>query len=609
MPGAPVRAADGSAGWSSTLTGMASRLPFATVRRRLAPFAPRSGRIVLALLGLTFLGGLAEVGALVLIAQTALAVTRDEPQVPLLGLDLDIGAALLAAFLALLVRLALSILVASLGAGLAARTVRKARQVLLGSYFRANWAKQSQEQLGELQEYLTTAVSHLNNVNMAFVRGLNALVSFSVVMATAVVIDPLAAIGGVAAAALLLLLLRPLTRRTRQATRSQELATRILGTKVTEAVRLGQEVRVFGVRGPVLAELDAAEAAASGPLQRATFAAAIGPAIYSAVALAFLVLGLALLAALDDADLGALGAALLLLLRGLGHGQALQGSIQGLAATVPFLDAVHERKRSYDLHAARTGQLALPGVGRLELHGVRFAYGDGPDVLRGLDLTIDPLASIGIVGPSGSGKSTLLQLLLRLRPPTEGSITIDGKDLWDVAEDAWTDRVAFVPQDARLIAGTVAENIAFFRPLDDLAVERAATLAHIHEDVMSWEAGYATRLGESTISGGQRQRIAIARALAGQPDLLILDEPTSALDLLSEARLQQTLEGLRGRLGLVIVAHRLSTVQQCDRILVLRAGGVEAFDTHERLLEHSTFYREAVRLSLIDQALPAGPAG
>jgi len=146
----------------------------------------------------------------------------------------------------------------------------------------------------------------------------------------------------------------------------------------------------------------------------------------------------------------------------------------------------------------------------------------------------------------------------------------------------------------------VAENIRFFRDeLDDAAVEQAAKLAHLHEDVVDWPLGYDTSVGErgGAVSGGQRQRIVLARAMAEEPDVLILDEPTSALDMKSESLVQQTLQGLKGRSTMFIIAHRLSTLNDCDRIMVLKDGELQAFEAASALRESNAFFAEAVQLS------------
>lgn len=591
--------------------GSGIRFPFAKVRNQLAPFSPRSGRRVLTLVLLTTVGTAAETLALVLVARVAVAATSGDGGDIALGAGLQTSSlvALSLALAALAVKLVLNIGSAWLGARLSADTVRFGRLALLDSYFRSDWRTQSQERLGELQDYLTTSVSRLNHINQSFISGLNALVSFAIITLSAIAINPLAAVGCALAAAMLLVLLRPLSRKTKQYSKAQSRASRALAADVTESVRMSQEVRVFGVRSSVLQALAAAEERASRALRLGNFTSTSAPVIYQTLALVFLVVAVGAVELAGGENVTSLGAAVLLLLRGLAYGQQLQTSLQSLANSLPFLDALHERNRLYVQNAEHAGQAALAGIGVVELSQVHMSYDPNREVISDLSIRIGRAESIGIVGPSGSGKSTLLQLLLRLRPPTSGTITVDGVDLWEISAEAWAERVAFVPQDARLLNGTVFDNIAFHRGLSRDQVEQAARLAHIHDEILTWPDGYQTHVGESgnRISGGQRQRVTIARALAGKPDLLVLDEPTSALDLLSEAKLQQALTDLRGRVGLVIVAHRLSTIAHCERVLVLQDGRCQGFDTHQRLLETSPFYREAVEVSMIEPAASGAP--
>lgn len=586
------------------------RLPFGDVWRRLAPFSPSSRRLVPLLVLLNLLGTAAETLALVLVARVAIAATGGREEVALgAGLSASGPMVLLLALGALGAKLLLNVSSAWFGARQAAETVRCGRLTLLETYFRTDWATQSKERLGELQDYLTTSVSRLNHITQAFISGLNSLASFAVVTLSAIAINVYAAVGCALAAAMLLVLLRPLAHKTKEYSRAQSRAGRSLAADVTEAVRMSQEVRVFGVRSRVLRSLAQAEERASRPLRLGNFTSTSAPVIYQTLALVFLVLAVGAVDLAGGDNVTSLGAAVLLLLRGLGYGQQLQTSLQSLANSLPFLDALHARKLVYETNVEDAGTTSIGSIGAVELSHVSLAYDSGREVLHDLSITIGRSEAVGVVGPSGSGKSTLLQLLLRLRAPTRGLITVDGVDLWEISAEAWSDRVAFVPQDARLLNGTVFDNIAFHRDLSTEQVEQAARLAHIHDEITSWPDGYQTQVGESgnRISGGQKQRVAIARALAGAPDLLVLDEPTSALDLLSEAKLQETLTGLRGRVGLVIVAHRLSTIVHCERVLVLQDGRCQGFDSHARLLETSSFYRDAVQVSMIEPAGGLGP--
>lgn len=224
-----------------------------------------------------------------------------------------------------------------------------------------------------------------------------------------------------------------------------------------------------------------------------------------------------------------------------------------------------------------TGQ-PLTFYGAIQLKNVSFRYGeDSPWILRGVNLTISKGKKIGFVGVTGSGKSTLLDLVMGLLHPTEGKLLVDGVSITEENVSSWRPHIAHVPQSIFLIDGTVRENIALGLPktdIDDEAIREAAHKAQIGETIESWTNGYETIVGERGVqlSGGQRQRIGIARALYKKADLLILDEATSALDTETEEEVMKSINRLGDELTVLIIAHRLSTLKDCDEVLEIGNG-------------------------------------
>ncbi|HZE98504.1 MAG TPA: peptidase domain-containing ABC transporter, partial [Planctomycetota bacterium] len=244
--------------------------------------------------------------------------------------------------------------------------------------------------------------------------------------------------------------------------------------------------------------------------------------------------------------------------------------------------------------------LTLPSLqGRITFDHVMFKYSSGQDkpTLAGVTIELNPGETVAVVGRSGSGKSTLAKLILGLYPPTKGRLLIDGHDLRTLNRRALRRRIGVVPQEVFLFSGTIRENIALGDP--DVGFDRiveAARLAGAHDFITGMAMGYDTKVGERgmSMSGGQRQRIALARALLRKPDILVLDEATSALDNESERAIQQNLqEAARGRTTIVI-AHRLSTVRNADRILVLDAGSVVEQGRHDELVGKAGLYASLV---------------
>src|SRR6266542_74913 len=241
--------------------------------------------------------------------------------------------------------------------------------------------------------------------------------------------------------------------------------------------------------------------------------------------------------------------------------------------------------------------ITLPDVtGTVKFENVTFRYfGGGEPVLKNVSFTANPGETIALLGATGSGKTTIINLLPRFYDPSEGRITIDGHDLRDLKLESLRSHIGIVLQEATLFSGTIRENIAFGKPdASQAEIEAAAKAAQAHDFILSFPEGYNTHVGErgTTLSGGQKQRVAIARALLLNPRILILDDSTSSVDLNTEAEIQRALDSLmRGRTSFVI-AQRISTVINADKIIVLDKGEIVAEGKHQDLMEDSPIYAE-----------------
>jgi len=236
--------------------------------------------------------------------------------------------------------------------------------------------------------------------------------------------------------------------------------------------------------------------------------------------------------------------------------------------------------------------------GQVDVDHVSFAYEGDLAVLHDVDLHIGAGETLAVVGPSGGGKSTLCQLIPRFYDVTEGSIRIDGQDVRHVTQRSLRQQVGVVQQDVFLFADSILNNIRCGKPdATEEEVVRAAKLAEIYDDIAAMPDGFDTYVGErgTLLSGGQKQRISIARIFLKNPPVLILDEATSALDSVTEAKLQQTFEKLSQGRTTIIIAHRLSTVRNADRIAVIENGRVAELGSHHELMEKNGAYAQLVR--------------
>lgn len=252
--------------------------------------------------------------------------------------------------------------------------------------------------------------------------------------------------------------------------------------------------------------------------------------------------------------------------------------------------------------------------GGIEFHNVTFAYEQGNPVLKNINLAVRPGEKIAIVGATGSGKSTLINLLCRFYEIEQGALLVDGVDIRHLSTDQLRRSIAVVLQDTFLFSGTVGENIRLWdRPISDQAMTEAAGRVHAAPFIGRLSQGYSTRVSErgSSLSAGERQLLAFARALAHDPQILVLDEATSSVDTETELLIQDALEQLMEDRTAIIIAHRLSTIQHCDRIVVLHKGEIRELGSHQELLKKRGIYYKLYQLQYKDQlqAKVSSPAG
>jgi ATP-binding cassette, subfamily B, bacterial len=559
-------------------------------------FVERPSRLVVIAVA-SLVSSVAEAGTLVLLTIAATSTLQVRSTGLLSGLAP--GSALALAALLLIVKLVGLLVAATVSSRLAAESLTTVRDRILGSYLRASGEGRSALRLGSLQDATGPRGDGVVALIMALAGVITATISVLAYAGVALVADARAFAIAILLGALLIAAFRPITTANKRRSRDYTWKAHYLSTGMTDLALAEREVAVFGVEDEVTAARHREIDAASSSFRRSRTVMLLVPQLFQTMILAAAVGAVAIMLAVADPDsVAAIGVVVLLLIRMMSAVQQLVGTTTVIGAQLPYVEMLRDDLARLDATQVEVGTRAADRLGTLRFDDVTYAYPGGPPVLHGVSTVIGERESVGIVGPSGAGKSTLLDLLLRMRRPAAGVLRDGtGGDVNDIRPEDWARLVGYVPQVPVLIPGTIADNVRFYREFSDADVERALDLAHLGAEVSDLPDGLHTLLGagESGLSGGQRQRLAIARALVGDPELLVLDEPTSALDGVSEARIRRTLAELRGRMTIVIGAHRMSTLNFCTRLVAVVDGRIESEGDAAEVRAESTFLARAVR--------------
>lgn len=539
----------------------------------------------------SLVSGLLEAAVLVLVVSSAIAVAEGESaaiDLPL-NLSVELGGSTgvtIAAVLALLlvgVHVALARAVAQLGA----RLLRGARKAAIDSFVESSSARQVDDRQGALQDATSTLSVQSALLLVTFCTLLTGVAGLVVLLLTALIVNAAATGIVLVLGVLLTIVLRPIGRLTRSRSRTFVQSNSGFNESISSWSDLALENRIFGVEQSESRKLRMASYDVAVAYQSMKFMGRVGTDTYKDLAVLFLVGATWGLTNADNIDLSAVGSVVILIVRSLSYAQVANSSLQSMRELVPNLERLTERIDTLRSDRVDYGGTHLDEITSVEFRDASYWYsGDRPGV-AGLDFSIAKGECIGIVGPSGGGKTTLLQVLLRLRVPTKGSVLVSGIPYTEIEETDWRRLTTLVPQEPKLFQGTIAENVRFHREVSNDRIRRACADAHILRDIERMPHGFDTVLGPRGLglSGGQRQRIAIARALAGHPSLLVLDEPTSALDVDSERLFQQTLAELKGRVTMVIVAHRITTLASCDRVIAMAGSQIKRIGTLREAME------------------------
>ncbi len=265
-----------------------------------------------------------------------------------------------------------------------------------------------------------------------------------------------------------------------------------------------------------------------------------------------------------------------------------------------YIDSAVKKIKELTSVEQQVGEEVLLDTFDIELKQVSFGYNDGQQVIKDVSFTANQNEITALVGPSGCGKTTLLRLISRLYDYDSGKIVIGGQEIKRMSTDSLFDNISIVFQEVSLFNNTILENIRMGRPeASDDEVKEAARLANCHEFINKLPQGYETKIGENgaKLSGGERQRLSIARAILKQAPIIILDEITSSLDIENEKLIQESLTYLLKNKTVLIISHRLKSIENADKIIVLKDGQVDGIGKHAELLKNSRVYRELIETS------------
>lgn len=471
------------------------------------------------------------------------------------------------------------------------------RNDLLKKTLKANWKYLLNQRLGHLETVVMTNVQYgsllLSNIASIFI----VLTSLIAYLAVAVNISVMTTLVTIIFGGILVFLVKPLVARTRLLAIETEFVNRkishhinenILGMKTVKTMVVGE--RVIDIGRQFFRSLNVFRT-------KSAFLKILPDSVMQSIGLIFVMTIFAVTYKMPNFNLAALAAVVYLIQRIFVYVQQLQSHLNVFGESLPYFSEV---LRAQDEATANRendeGEKYSAFKSKIKFQNVEFSYNNSRQVLNNASFVLEKGQTVGLIGPSGSGKTTIADLLLRLFKPDSGQITIDGKDINKLDLVEWRRNIGYVSQDIFLMNGTIADNIRFYDDsIGDEAIAKAAKMANIDSFIESCPDKYNTVIGERGVmlSAGQRQRIIIARVLGRNPKLLILDEATSALDNESEIQIQKVIEGLRGKLTVLVIAHRLSTIINSDKLIVLENGNIKEEGKPEDLLrdKDSYFYK------------------
>ncbi len=450
---------------------------------------------------------------------------------------------------------------------------------IMRKLFAASWPFLLRQKLGVVHSTMVRDLQRTSTLLGSVSQAIQSFTGFCIYLLVALNISPIMTLFTLVGGGVLLVVVRPFLSRTRRAGEDMSSTEKHLSQFITEHTMgmkslkaSGQEVRAMGAGGRLLAMLRRLQI-------RLALVSSLSGSLFQPFTILFIIGLFAVTYQMPGFNLVSFAATLYLIQKIFTYLESGQSALHIISELVPYAQQTitFKHELSVNKEEKQPGQKPFEFERAIAFKDVSLAYQAGENTLSNLTFSVEAGKTTALIGPSGGGKTSIADLMLRLFEPTEGQITLDGVPAKDVSLSEWRNAFGYVSQDIFLFNGTIEDNIRFYRPeLTQADIEEAARQANIYDFIMSLPDGFKTSTGDRGVmlSGGQRQRVVLARALVGKPKVLVLDEATSALDQESESLIQSSIKNLHGQVTVLIIAHRLSTVENADHIMVLERGRI-----------------------------------
>src|SRR3989338_5056576 len=461
----------------------------------------------------------------------------------------------------------------------------------------ANWQYLLNQKLGYLETILVTNVTHGGLLLQYISASLIIIVSLVIFLLVAINISWFITLITAVLGGLIFFVFKPFLYRIRALSREREKINRQIAHHINENILGMKTIKAMSASGKIIDKAKEYFRSLRELIIKTSFLSILTDALIQPIGLIFVFIVFAISYKTNTFNFAALAAIIYLVQRIFAYTQQLQSNVYSMTVSSSYISKMLEYKdeviKNKELD---NGVDSFKFNNFLEFKDVGFYYNNAKQILTKVNFIIKKGEMIGLIGPSGAGKTTIVDIILRLFNPTKGEILLDGNNINSININEWRKNIGYVSQDIFLKNDTIANNIKFYNDsISDREMKEAAKMANIYDFIQSCPDKFATVIGERglLLSTGQRQRIVIARILARRPKILILDEATSALDNESEVQIQEVIENLKNKVTVLLIAHRLSTVMNCTKLLVLRNGEIKEQGSPKELSsdEKSYYYK------------------